>query len=467
MCLETMLFQSGFQPTQKAIQAHSTWKGSWHQIYPQDDTQPSAALYRTVCGGDVAAVNFLLQNGHDPNVPYYYIPQRKLASRFKHDVGESIEDERGMFHYPLHRAVLQDNMELVELLLDHGADPEAVDGRSNTPLTVLIKTEKSIDSLIAEKLILSGADKNVALYKACHGENECNDSYYRIKWLVVKTLLWHGADLRKLLSRTENPFLNVVLACHWDKTGVAFEVLREFVDCGLDACLLKKALEGLVLDSISDTVGVVRTVTILLEMGFDVDFDLSEKYKHFREYRDGYTLALMLLERLNYELNDVVRHSKCRELKIERLFVDFSLFWVLVKAGAQLKLNESENLCEKLVSMEVTLNTIYDKTECATRETWSEPRHSTVLGHLEHCKEIMTWMGTVRPQSLFELCALAVRKSIGVNLGPKVARLNIPQFCLGAVSIRKTVLPGMAIPMLKIRRPNGRLIFNMEIAIRR
>ena len=37
----------------------------------------------------------------------------------------------------------------------------------------------------------------------------------------------------------------------------------------------------------------------------------------------------------------------------------------------------------------------------------------------------------------------------------------------GAVSIRKTVLPGMAIPMLKIRRPNGRLIFSMEIAIRR
>ena len=38
---------------------------------------------------------------------------------------------------------------------------------------------------------------------------------------------------------------------------------------------------------------------------------------------------------------------------------------------------------------------------------------------------------------------------------------------MGAVSIRKTVLPGMAIPMLKIRRPNGRLIFNMEITIRR
>ena len=39
-------------------------------------------------------------------------------------------------------------------------------------------------------------------------------------------------------------------------------------------------------------------------------------------------------------------------------------------------------------------------------------------------------------------------------------RLNIK-------TVLSTVLPGMAIPMLKIRRPNGRLIFNMEIAIRR
>ena len=43
--------------------------------------------------------------------------------------------------------------------------------------------------------------------------------------------------------------------------------------------------------------------------------------------------------------------------------------------------------------------------------------------------------------------------------------IDLQLYYLGAVSIRKTVLPGMAIPMLKIRRPNGRLIFNMEIAI--
>ena len=64
------------------------------------------------------------------------------------------------------------------------------------------------------------------------------------------------------------------------------------------------------------------------------------------------------------------------------------------------------------------------------------------------------------------------QKFIGVSQG--VFASNAFQYIahfsnthLGAVSIRKTVLPGMAIPMLKIRRPNGRLIFNMEIAIRR
>ena len=49
----------------------------------------------------------------------------------------------------------------------------------------------------------------------------------------------------------------------------------------------------------------------------------------------------------------------------------------------------------------------------------------------------------------------------------KITRWDLRCQDQGAVSIRKTVLPGMAIPMLKIRRPNGRLIFNMEITIRR
>ena len=52
--------------------------------------------------------------------------------------------------------------------------------------------------------------------------------------------------------------------------------------------------------------------------------------------------------------------------------------------------------------------------------------------------------------------------SIEFELQAKNRLWNGPQ---GAVSIRKTVLLGMVIPMLKIRRPTGRLIFNMGIPL--
>ena len=61
-----------------------------------------------------------------------------------------------------------------------------------------------------------------------------------------------------------------------------------------------------------------------------------------------------------------------------------------------------------------------------------------------------------------------IRDHLVVRTAPVIyLQQTMRRITLGAVSIRKTVLPGMAIPMLKIRRPNGRLIFNMEIAIRR
>ena len=65
------------------------------------------------------------------------------------------------------------------------------------------------------------------------------------------------------------------------------------------------------------------------------------------------------------------------------------------------------------------------------------------------------------------------RNGVDATLGRHDHVESMPNRCRsnnwiqGAVSIRKMVLPGMAIPMLKKRRPNDRLIFNMEIAIRR
>ena len=54
---------------------------------------------------------------------------------------------------------------------------------------------------------------------------------------------------------------------------------------------------------------------------------------------------------------------------------------------------------------------------------------------------------------------------IFVSKMQRMALLQTTSIHQGAFSIRKTVLPGMGIPMLKIRRPVGRLIFNMGITI--
>ena len=75
----------------------------------------------------------------------------------------------------------------------------------------------------------------------------------------------------------------------------------------------------------------------------------------------------------------------------------------------------------------------------------------------------MSFSESWRPRLFMECLQL---RSISALLGAERLVHSRAKW-LGAVSIRKTVLPGMAIPMLKIRRPNGRLIFNMEITIRR
>ena len=84
------------------------------------------------------------------------------------------------------------------------------------------------------------------------------------------------------------------------------------------------------------------------------------------------------------------------------------------------------------------------------------------IGYLQVCVKVTNNFASVQVVGLFSkitnqlaICIFSYQSIIG--------RIND----LGAVSIRKTVLPGVAIPMLKIRRPNGRLIFNIGIAIPR
>ena len=409
---------------------------------PQDDKQLSASLYRAVCGGDLATVKSLLEGGHDPNLPYYYIPKKVIVSNLynydRDDLGENIEGERGMFHAPLHRAVLLNNLELVELLLDHGADPNTIDGRSNTPLTVLIKSKNLIDSVIVEKLVAWGADKNAALHIACQGEYEWRLGP-KIKWPVVKTLLRHGADVKKSLMQSEHSFINVITQCgRGEDMETSYEILGEFLKSGLDASLLKKAFEKTLLSFMCARSDTVRKLAHLVEVGVPFDYAIEERggFDHQVDGH-GYTPLHLLLDRLEESAMDISGRSRCRKLLTELLCVDFSWVWILVKAGAQFKLCNGGDIGTKLWHLDSVLNNISENVQFYPQESSPDRRSvDVVLGHLQHCKEVMTWLGSAHPRSLFALSAVAVRRSLGFYPGRKLKNMGVPQLLQDAILLK-------------------------------
>ena len=414
-------------------------KGKLASEIPWNDKQPSASLYRAVCDRDLVTVKYLLGSGHDPNLAYYCIPPKEISTFFgyrRNPLGEtdSIEDERGMFHYPLHRAVLWNSVELVELLLKHGADPHAIDGRSNTPLAVLIRSDTLIDSVIVESLVNWGADKNAALHIACQGEYEW-DHGPKIKWPVVKTLLRLGADLKKALTLSENSFINVITECgRGEHMETSYEILGEFLDSGLEANLLIKAFEKILLSLDCARSDTVRKLTILLEVGVPFDYAIGER-KGFDG--QGQTPLQLQIVRLDAGLSDISRSSRPRKLFTELLGVTISWLWILVRAGAQLKMCDGSDISVKLMQLEHDLDIEYENSQFFPREASPDLRRSdAVLGHLGLFKEVMTWLRTFHPRSLFDLSVVAVRRSLGLYPGPKLRSMGIPQLLQDAVLLK-------------------------------
>ena len=119
--------------------------------------------------------------------------------------------------------------------------------------------------------------------------------------------------------------------------------------------------------------------------------------------------------------------------------------WLIVNRSER---SVPQATCSGLYSCLVSMSGAFSVTVPYSDKYW-ERSHGSIDGILEY--GISGW----KPPQIHQLCLQSL------------SYFQTSQIDQGAVSIRKTVFPGMAIPMLKIRRPNGRLIFNMEIAIRR
>jgi ankyrin repeat protein len=180
-------------------------------------------LLEAASNGDYEKTKELLEQGIDPNIPVSlqrgqhtydlypllyaikngHIAVAKLLIEFGANVNIATKTDG---ETPLHRAFMvtterkplgetfiiysQPHYELIQYLVEHGADVNAEGGFCLTPLLQAVST-KSVE--IAEYLLNNGADVNLQL--ACVDENESRDT------ALGEAVLKNDSDMVKLLLR--------------------------------------------------------------------------------------------------------------------------------------------------------------------------------------------------------------------------------------------------------------------------
>jgi len=171
------------------------WKRDPGAINAQDD-EGMTPLAGAVVQEQVGVVTFLLDHGADPNIPNKngLTPLEHACGRDKGNAlvlaqlllakGALVNatNVAGFTIEPLDWAISTDNLELVKLLLDHGAIIQE---------WYLANAADRGDTDIAETLIASGADVNA---KDAGGNTALHSAAWSGQEEIVKLLLSHGAD---------------------------------------------------------------------------------------------------------------------------------------------------------------------------------------------------------------------------------------------------------------------------------
>jgi hypothetical protein len=162
---------SGAVPEMAALMsAREKSKASWVDVKSADALH---CLYAAVTGGDEASVKKLIQRGVSVNlvVPgeghtalHQAVATKNLAmtrllldGKARTDVAGRYGVPRAIREFPLHRAVTAGSPQLVKLLLDKGANPNAVDDGG---LTALHRAAGAGDVAVAQVLLQQKAQPN-------------------------------------------------------------------------------------------------------------------------------------------------------------------------------------------------------------------------------------------------------------------------------------------------------------------
>ncbi|CAB0043640.1 unnamed protein product [Trichogramma brassicae] len=110
---------------------------------------------------------------------------------------------------PLHLAACNQNRDVFEVLLRHGADPNLVDRYGSTPLHIVCDSSGYVDSFMVEMLFLLSNEKYQPLLIDARddlGRTPLKLAVVNLQSHVVDLLLHHGADLSGFVFPTDELF---------------------------------------------------------------------------------------------------------------------------------------------------------------------------------------------------------------------------------------------------------------------
>jgi ankyrin repeat protein len=197
------------------------------------DEMGDTPLNCAVVQENVEVADFLLAHGADPNIPNRngLTPLEQASSRGK-DTGLSLAklllahgaqpNPTNATEFkipPLEWAVTSDNLELVNLLLDHGASVKSANTNGNTPLHTAASRG---DLEIAETLLKHGADANAAITGGTTPLHEAAEGGFVE---IAELLLKHGAEVNSKIQNGMTPLLYAAGRGAEHKGPACFELL--------------------------------------------------------------------------------------------------------------------------------------------------------------------------------------------------------------------------------------------------
>ena len=128
---------------------------------------------------------------------------KRIRDMVRADAGSlNSRDKQG--NTPLHLAVLNNYLPLLDWLKDHGADPNSKGPYGDTPLHLAIISDPSSDGRIIRSLLLMGADVNAP---NDYGDTPLHRAAYHGLTETVRLLLKNKADVSRRAHRGETALL--------------------------------------------------------------------------------------------------------------------------------------------------------------------------------------------------------------------------------------------------------------------